>query len=110
MKIMLHFRFESATLPIMQQLHLTPIHPGKVLQDELEEINVSFEALARHIQVSPSVIYDICDGNKHITALIAMKLSRALGASPQFWLNLQNNWEISQVKESEYQNIQSIAA
>jgi plasmid maintenance system antidote protein VapI len=39
-----------------------------------------------------------------------MKLSRALGASPQFWLNLQNNWEISQIKESEYQNIQSIAA
>ncbi len=45
-----------------------------------------------------------------INALLAMKLSRALGASPQFWLKLQNNWEISQIKESKYQNIHSIAA
>ena len=95
---------------IMQQLHLTPIHPGKVLQDELEEINVSSETLANHIEIPPSIIHDICDGKKDINALLAMKLSRALGASPQFWLNLQNNWEISQIKESEYQNIQSIAA
>ena len=94
----------------MQHLHLTPIHPGKVLQDELEEINISSEALANHIEIPPSIIHDICDGKKDINALIAMKLSRALGASPQFWLNLQNNWEISQIKESEYQNIQSIAA
>lgn len=94
----------------MQQLHLTPIHPGKVLQDELEEINISSEALANHIEISPSIIHDICDGKKDINALLAMKLSRALGAIPQFWLNLQNNWEISQIKESEYQNIQSIAA
>jgi addiction module HigA family antidote len=91
----------------MQQQHLTPIHPGKVLQDELEEINIS---LANHIEIPPSIIHDICDGKKDINALLAMKLSCALGASPQFWLNLQNNWEISQIKESEYQNIQSIAA
>ena len=62
------------------------------------------------ISLPPSIIHDICDGKKDINALLAMKLSRALGASPQFWLNLQNNWEISQIKESEYQNIQSIAA
>jgi plasmid maintenance system antidote protein VapI len=39
----------------MQQLHLTPIHPGKVLQDELEEINISTEALANHIEVSSTI-------------------------------------------------------
>ena len=66
--------------------------------------------LAHHIAILPSIIHDICDGKKDINALLAMQLSRALGASPQFWLNLQNNWEISQIKESEYQNIQSIAA
>jgi addiction module HigA family antidote len=95
---------------MMHQNHLTPIHAGKVLQDELEEIDISSDTLAKHIGVSPIIIDEICEGKKDITAPLAMKLSRALGASPQFWLNLQNNWELSQVNESDYQDIKSIAA
>ena len=94
----------------MSQNHLTPVHPGKVLQDELEEIEVSSDVLARHIGISPIIIYEVCNGKRDITAPLAMKLSRALGASPQFWLNLQNNWELSQVNECEYHEIKSIAA
>ena len=48
----------------MQKLHLTPIHPGKVLQDELEEINISSETFANHIEVPPNIIHDICDVKK----------------------------------------------
>lgn len=94
----------------MQQKHVTPIHPGKVLQDELEEIAISSDTLAQHIGISPTIIHEVCNGKREITAPLAMKLSRALGASPQFWLNLQNNWELSQVNESDYRNIKSIAA
>ena len=36
---------------------------------------------------------------------MAMKLSRALGGSPQFWLNLQNNWELSQLNETDFKKI-----
>jgi plasmid maintenance system antidote protein VapI len=41
---------------------------------------------------------------------MAMKLSKALGGSPQFWLNLQNNWELSQLNESSFEDIRPIAA
>ena len=39
-----------------------------------------------------------------------MKLSKVLGGSPQFWLNLQNNWELSRLNYSNFENISSIAA
>jgi plasmid maintenance system antidote protein VapI len=43
-------------------------------------------------------------------AELAMKLSKALGGSPQFWLNLQNNWEISQLDEAVFGGIDHVAA
>jgi addiction module HigA family antidote len=45
-----------------------------------------------------------------ISADMAMKLSKALGGSPQFWLNLQNSWELSQLEVTTIQDIQPIAA
>ena len=41
---------------------------------------------------------------------MAMKLSKALRGGPQFWLNLQNNWEISQIDETAYEDIKHVAA
>ncbi|MEM9213705.1 MAG: HigA family addiction module antitoxin [Cyanobacteria bacterium P01_F01_bin.150] len=90
--------------------HVTSIHPGEVLQDELEELDISPEILAEHIKVPITNILDICSGQKDIDATLAIKLSRALGASPLFWLNLQNNWELSQIDESAYQDIKPVVA
>jgi addiction module HigA family antidote len=90
--------------------HITPVHPGSVLKDELTEIGVSQLALARHIGELPKTINEICRGKRGIRAKMAVKLSRALGASPQFWLNLQKNWELSQVKRKHVEHIKPIAA
>ncbi|MFN0139987.1 MAG: HigA family addiction module antitoxin [Pyrinomonadaceae bacterium] len=75
--------------------HTTPIHPGLVLQDELAERGISQSSLAEHIGVLPKTINEICRGKRGISVEMAWKLSKALGASPSFWLNLQNNWELS---------------
>lgn len=93
-----------------KKLIITSIHPGLVLQDELEEIGVSQTALAKHIGVLPKTINEICRGKRGISAEMAVKLSQALGASPQFWLNLQNNWELSLVKQPKTDRIAPIAA
>lgn len=77
--------------------HITAVHPGAVLRDELEEISVSQSALAEHIGVLPKTINEICRGKRGISAEMSLKLSQALGATPYFWLNLQNNWELSQL-------------
>ncbi len=94
----------------MNQIHHTPVHPGEVLKDELEEIGLTQSALAKHIVVLPKTINEICRGRRGISAEMALKLSKALGGSPQFWLNLQNNWEISQLDETAYEEIKHIAA
>ncbi|MCO6432035.1 MAG: HigA family addiction module antidote protein [Deltaproteobacteria bacterium] len=62
------------------------------------------------IGVLPKTINEICRGKRGISAEMAMKLSQALGASPQFWLNLQNNWELSQLSKSALKRIDPIAA
>jgi addiction module HigA family antidote len=94
----------------MNQIHHTPVHPGEVLKDELEEIGLTQSALAKHIVVLPKTINEICRGRRGISAEMALKLSKALGGSPQFWLNLQSNWEISQIDETAYEEIKHIAA
>jgi addiction module HigA family antidote len=94
----------------MNDIHYTPVHPGEVLQDELEEVNLTQSALAKHIGVLPKSINEICRGKRGISAEMAMKLSKALGGNPQFWLNLQNNWEISELDKAAFKNIQHIAA
>ena len=94
----------------MKKPHITPVHPGKVLADELEETGLSQTALSAHIGVLPKTINEICRGKRGISAEMAMKLSKALGASPQFWLNLQNNWEISQLNQSDFEDIEPLAA
>ena len=94
----------------MEKSHITPVHPGDVLRDELDEIGLSQVALAKHIRVLPKTINEICRGKRGIRAEMAMKLSRALGASPQCWLNLQSNWEITQVDSAAIRKLRRIAA
>ena len=94
----------------MKKQHVTPIHPGEVLRDELENLSLTQSALAEHIGVLPKTINEICRGKRGISAEMAIKLARALGASPRFWLNLQNNWELSQLEEKDYEDIEPIAA
>jgi addiction module HigA family antidote len=94
----------------MNQIHYTPVHPGEVLRDELDEVGLTQSALAKHIGVLPKTINEICRGKRGISAEMAMKLSKALGGGPRFWLNLQTNWEISQIDEMAYEDIKHVAA
>lgn len=90
--------------------HTIAVHPGAVLADELAERSITQSALATHIGVLSKTINEICRGKRGISAEMAVKLSMALGASPQFWLNLQKNWELSQVKRGSLKRIKPIAA
>jgi antitoxin HigA-1 len=86
------------------------IHPGLVLQDEMEEVGITQTALAGHIGVLPKTVNEICRGKRGISAEMAWKLSQALGASPNFWLNLQNNWELTQIRTKSFEKLDKIAA
>ena len=90
--------------------HTIKVHPGLVLIDELQERGISQTQLASHLGVLPKTINEICREKRGISAEMAVKLSMALGASPQFWLNLQKNWELSQAKRRRIKHIKPIAA
>jgi len=92
------------------QEHITKIHPGEVLQDELDELKITQTQLAQCIGVLPKTINEICRHKRGISIEMAVKLSQALGGSPQFWINLQNNWELSQVNWDRVKDIHKIAA
>ena len=72
----------------------TPIHPGEILADELEALGMSALALAKALHVPANRISQIISGKRGMTADTALRLSRFLGTTPGFWLNLQKAYEL----------------
>ncbi len=74
---------------------IPPIHPGEILLEEfLKPLGISQNALARALRVPPDRINAIVQGRRSITADTALRLARAFGTSPQFWLNLQARYDL----------------
>ncbi len=78
----------------------TPIHPGEHLAEELRELGVSAAELSRQIDVPVNRITGIIHGQRGITADTALRLGHWFGTSPQFWMNLQQLYEL-RLAESE---------
>lgn len=73
---------------------MRPIHPGEILADELEELELSASALARHLAVPANRITFILNGKRAITADTALRLAKFFGTTPNFWLNLQLDFDL----------------
>jgi len=72
----------------------TPIHPGEHLAEELRELGLSAAGVSRQIDVPVNRITGIIHGQRGITADTALRLGHWFGTSPQFWMNLQQNYEL----------------
>lgn len=86
----------------------TPIHPGEILADELEALNLSASELARRIKVPANRITQIIHGHRAVTADTALRLGRFLGTSALFWINLQKLYEIDLAAQSIHRDLDSI--
>ena len=73
---------------------MRPVHPGEILGDELEELGLSANALAKALGVPTNRITAILNGQRGVTADTALRLSRYFGTTPQLWLNLQQTFEL----------------
>ena len=71
-----------------------PIHPGKHLIEELNELGISAAELARRLKVPTNRVTSILNGQRAITGDTALRLAHFFGTSPEFWLNLQNLYEL----------------
>ncbi|MHA4855136.1 HigA family addiction module antitoxin [Rhodococcus sp. MSC1_016] len=74
---------------------LSPIHPGEILREDfLEPFGITQNRLATIIGVPPRRINEIVLGKRSITADTALRLAKAFGNSAQFWLNIQDRYEL----------------
>ena len=72
---------------------LEEIHPGEILlEDFMKPMGISARQLAADIDVSPSRISELVNGQRPITADTALRLGLFFGMEPRFWLNLQSEY------------------
>lgn len=77
----------------------TPIHPGEILVDELNEIGISAAELARTLDVPANRISQIIARKRAISADTALRLARYFGTSADFWMNLQKTYELDLARQ-----------
>ena len=73
---------------------LPAVHPGEFLRETLEEMALTQSAFAEAIGVSPMRVSHLLKGDRPVTAELALRLGRALGQTPQYWLNLQTTYDL----------------
>ena len=73
---------------------MPPVHPGEILADELAEISLTANALAGRLGVPANRITAILKGQRGVTADTALRLARFFGTTPEFWLRLQQTYEL----------------
>ena len=81
-----------------------PTHPGEMLLKEfLEPAGITQTQFSQHIGWTYARLNEIVNGKRGVSVDSALTLSEALGNTPQFWLNLQRNWELWHAQQSHKQ-------
>jgi antitoxin HigA-1 len=70
------------------------LHPGEILEEELEARNLKRSVFAMDLKIYPSHFSNILKGKRDINAAIALKLEKALDISAEFWVQLQAEYDL----------------
>ena len=77
--------------------HEPPTHPGEMLLEEfLKPLGLRQTEAAQRLGISANRLNEVVLGKRRITADTALRLSRMLNTSPQFWMRLQADWDLRQ--------------
>jgi addiction module HigA family antidote len=89
--------------------HRAPTHPGEMLLEEfLTPMDLSQRDLAEGIHVPYQRINELVNGRRGITPSTALRLAKFFGMSPDFWMNLQQRWDLYYTHESEADKLKQI--
>ncbi|NJK74541.1 MAG: HigA family addiction module antidote protein [Oscillatoriales cyanobacterium RU_3_3] len=89
-----------------------PVHPGEVISDVLEDLEITQTRFADILGVSRRSVNEIIQGKRPITVDMAIRIGKALGNGPQIWLNLQQKvdiWDAVQKHSEEYEKVSTVA-
>ncbi len=74
---------------------ITPIHPGEILQEDfLIPMNISAYRLSKETYMDQTRISEILKGKRSVTIDTALRLSKFFGTSPEFWINIQTQYDM----------------
>jgi len=85
-----------------------PAHPGEILREHMGTMSVS--RLAAHLGISRVTLSRLLNGNSWVSADMALRLSEALGTSPELWLNLQTQFDLWQASRVRRKKVTPLAA
>ena len=78
-----------------------PPHPGEFINfTYMEPFGISCRGLAKHLDVAASTLNRVLKGQSGISPEMALRLSKALGRSPESWLAMQDNYDLWQAKKA----------
>jgi antitoxin HigA-1 len=85
----------------MNRMTRQPTHPGNIIkEDYLLPLSISIKDMASTLGVSRKTLSKIINERGSITPEMALRLSRAFDTTPEFWMNLQKNYELWQAENS----------
>ena len=88
---------------------LPNIHPGEILKEEfLVPMNISAYRLAKGIKIPQTRISEIIHGHRSITADTAIRFSKFFGTTAEFWLNLQNLYDLEEEEKNHAPEFETI--
>src|ERR1700733_7505200 len=86
---------------------LPPIHPGETIREEvLTPLEMSVNQLAKALKVDTARLNEIVRGRRGITADTALRLSRYLGTSAEFWIGLQADYDLRVARQAKLKMIE----
>lgn len=78
-----------------------PLHPGAFIRRAyLQPSGVGSNQLARQLKVSPGLVSRLLNGKTDVSPLMALKLSKVVGRSPESWLQMQDNYDLWLARQS----------
>ena len=92
----------------MPENGLPPVHPGVFLREAIDQFGLSQARFAAAVGISPMRVSHVISGTRPVTAELALLFGRAFGQTPQYWLNLQTDFDLKTARKSMARQLRSV--
>lgn len=98
-------------IPNAKKRIIAPTHPGSLLREEfMPDYGLSVSSLASALKVSRQSVNELLNGRRALTPLMALRLSRLFGNSPQFWMNAQLAIDLWKAEKEHLKELEAMTA
>jgi addiction module HigA family antidote len=88
----------------------SPAHPGEIIQEYMDGLGLTVTGLAAHLMITRANLSRMIHGRTGVSAEMALRLSEAFGTSPEVWIRLQANYDLSKALRNRRVKIARLAA